>query len=70
MPKDECLMSLAEVTSLRGRHRGCIHCCFSSGPADPAHSAQAGDLIGGFKKRLLISSVLKQMEEETKPAGI
>lgn len=70
MPKDECLMSLAEVISLQGRHRGCIHCCFSSGPADPAYSAQVGDLIRGFKKCLLISSVLKQMEEETKPAGI
>lgn len=48
----------------------CIYYCFSSGPAGPAHSVQVCDLIRGFKKHLVISSLLKQMEEETKPAGI
>lgn len=70
LPKAECIMSLAEVTSLWGMPRGCIYCCFCSGPADPAHSVQVCDLITGFKKHLIISSLLKQMEEETKPAGM
>lgn len=65
MPKAECMMSLAEVTSLREMHGGCIYYCFSSGPVDPAHSVQVCDLIRGFKKH--ISSVLRQTKEETKP---
>lgn len=55
---------------MREAQEGCIYYCFSSGPADPAHSAQVCDLIRGFTKHLVISSLLKKMEEVTKRVGI
>lgn len=59
-----------ELPHYEGGTEGCVYYCFSSGPANPTHSEQICDLIRGFKKHLVISCLLKHMEEESKAAGI